>query len=329
MTKKKLDTYGADESASSAVIENEEDSFMEIEAGLKITSFNEMEPVQQKCWLDYSVAQHGDIQYWSRDEFKKMISDAQRTQHAEIMNNHAIDRRNLCQQYAKKLAHANVNVIYFAANKVEGHCEVAAKQNEGKSVPDWKLEIYPNASYGFNTWVATGRTTEVFPGPQDATIVYLHVPGNSRSDYSVTLQLEDLVFWLNGSQVVGAASIVEVLHDDIVVLKDALIVPVIAKPFDYRFSPFDLSEIKFENRVEKKEFLQYVKRKNAGHKRQNVLGADHAPQRPTPICASEIDMQWGTNILVCIDDAYHVEKERFRETVSAMHDAQRNTSFLH
>lgn len=106
--------------------------------------------------------------------------------------------------------------------------------------PLFALNIYPSDTDELISWAVPSGPELPFCAITDKAIVYLRVPVVAGSPSDITMQ--DSIYWICDEIVVAAGVIEEVMHTDVIVNDDFLIVPVVAVPFIHRFKPFTLVE---------------------------------------------------------------------------------------
>lgn len=106
--------------------------------------------------------------------------------------------------------------------------------------PLFALDIYPYDIDELISWSVPSGPESPFCSITDKAIVYLRIQKEAGRASDVTMQ--DSIYWICDDIVVAAGEIEEVMHTDVIVEDDFLIVPVLVTPFRHRFKPFTLVE---------------------------------------------------------------------------------------
>ncbi|WP_334189419.1 hypothetical protein [Noviherbaspirillum sp.] len=117
-----------------------------------------------------------------------------------------------------------------------------------RKVPPWDgmtrtLAVYPSDGSGGDFWVVKESPKPCFEGGADS-IVYLYIPyiAGHAPDFS----MEDSIIWFADGKVVAHGNIQNVLQNQIIVVRDGLIVPIIVERFPYPFPPFEIHQCVIE-----------------------------------------------------------------------------------
>lgn len=265
---------------------------------LKKSTFVDIKPADLNRYLNFVKARHGDIEYWTEADIMDAVSRACREQRIEQMKFHAIDHASLYEKYAaaipedidqtvkQKLTKDDVSMRMFAD----------AEKAERREYLNCSLTVHLDAGNDPQYFVVMGAPEKIFPLPLERKMLYIKLPFWPCCR-EMSLSIGNTIYWLNGTVIHAAGVIEKVLLDDVIVAEDGLIVPVIAIPFTYRFTPFCFSpSITEEESIISYQFLNMCIERHV---------EKYAPKiREIPTLAFEMNTLVGVDIQQHIDNVY-------------------------
>jgi hypothetical protein len=213
-----------------------------------------------------------------------------------MMKQHYDDRADLWHIFADQRADedrrpASQDIKYFDG-------EAGA---QGWKYRDIELQVSPNRNAKCIYDAIFDVEEPVFTPPLNRRIVHLYLPFPAPDSRVAECSLNDVIYWLNGNQVVAAGMVDCVLYDDIIITANALLVPVVAMPFIDRFKPFSMPDaIDEENQDDYHAFV--ADRESATSNLKNIQLFCPEDQAKTPCIAFETDSSLGHDLLNYIDD---------------------------
>lgn len=221
-----------------------------------------------------------------------------REQSLEVIKQYDIDRAALLQAYADWRAHAKLRATGEA---IEYFDDDESRAEYCWGYGDYELKVFPDDTPECICFAIFDAEEAAFVPPLDLTIVHLYLPFPSPETHVSECTLNDEIYWINGNQVVAAGIIERVLYGDIILGTDGLFVPVVVKPFIYRFKPFFMSDAIDDDH--QGAYLTFVSDRDAmGAKLKNIQPEPFKEYAKVPRIAVEIDWLLGHDLLCHIDD---------------------------
>lgn len=232
------------------------------------------------------------MQEIDQNRAEQQLMTVRNVQYAEMMNTHYQTHFKMLRNYSRPW------LIGDISDEPDDYDEGAPVWRIG----DCKLAVVP---FGRTDrpyrWVLVDTPTVMFRAPLNRVIVYFSIPISVR-DRSAELTLEDEVYWIEDAKVMAAGMVDSVLHGNTIITDEALIVPVVVKPFIHQFVPFSMRDAGYGENIEHYEAFE-AEHVAMDSGRQILLPG--IPPEWKPAIAIELDPVIGLDLLCYIDDDYN------------------------
>jgi hypothetical protein len=286
-----------------------------INAQVDVGSFKDKSPCEMKQLLDYFTAKHGSLQFWSLQNIMDTCAAECKVAEIETRKNHASDHAKLLRIYVDESATDDVVIAHHAGDAKEVADDEEAIDDETLMVRyesnDFTLNVHScNMDDPFQSWAIASESLPIFASPLAKNIVYLELCSFSPDcrDFDIHME-EDAVYWLNGTELISAGYIDEILYRDIIVTSTGLIVPVVVIPDSRWPKPVDLmgsfDEDHDDDFVEMQNFLARANKEHTRDQTQLELIQDVPAMRPVPKIAIALESSLGNQFRDAADCAHH------------------------
>lgn len=218
-------------------------------------------------------------------------------QYFEMMNKHYQNH------YKMLLCYASLRSI----DNMLDSSELEPDDYDEEGVPIWHIDdcslmVVPSAMADHPyRWTVLEAPADVFRAPLNQTILYLFLPLSSFTRIA-ELTLQDEVYWIDGSKVMAAGVIEQAMIGNAIVTEQALIVPVVVKPFAHRFIPFDMRDASYGNNT---ELYRAFESKPATACFRCQISQPGITREQMPPIAVQLNSVIGLDLLNYIDDDYN------------------------
>lgn len=175
---------------------------------------------------------------------------------------------------------------------------------EGES---FGLTVYPLDCDEYKSWAFFDTAVPAFTSPSDRAIVFLNLDFSYTGGSEVAFTMDDAFYWINGAEVKAAGTIDRVLHADVIVTADGMIIPIIVKPFMHHFKAFEVAAAVDEDHQD--AYLEYLALReviDAMRRSQRLALADQIDQ--LPVFPTEIKYPLSLDLLIHIESDYDMWK---------------------
>ena len=217
-------------------------------------------------------------------------------QSCKMMKQFYTDSPILWHEYADRFAHEELLNVAHDSDRYEHNRSTSCWE-----IGNYTLKVFPMHADDYNSFVIFDVEEPIFVSPLDRTVVHLLLPFSYHDEQVAECTLNDEIYWINGGHVIAAGVIDRVLQLDVIITNHGLIVPVVVKPFVYRFKPFALEDAIEENHQDAYRAL-IVERDSISMKPENTQPSLCAHDTKIPRVAVEIDKDLGFDIMVYIED---------------------------
>lgn len=213
-------------------------------------------------------------------------------QSCKMMTQFYTDSPILWRKYADRFAHEKLATVPHDEDDRSVSCW---------EIGDYTLKVFPTDTDDHISFAIFDVEEPIFTFPLDRTIVHLFLPFSYHDDHIAECTLNDEIYWINGDQVIAAGVIDRVLQLDVITTNHGLIVPVVVKPFVYRFKPFSLEDA-IEGDHQDAYRALIAERNSTSMEPENTRPSLCAHDAEIPRVAVEIDRVLGFDIMGYIED---------------------------